>query len=200
MQKFLMALTTAAVLAAGSSTANAALIFGSEKFQIAQITPPGTGAGELLSGISSFTKLEFKTDGGFIDFAPYALNESLGLTSLDSLNLANFSFGSAAFGFFNADSGQDFVMGTSRSFEFLGTFSPGFGGYDPTYSRLTISFTQAGGAQTAISASATLASLERPGQISHTPEPTSLALFGTMCIPLALGAFRRRQKAAQAAL
>ena len=32
------------------------------------------------------------------------------------------------------------------------------------------------------------------------PEPTSLALFGTMCVPLALGAFRRRQKAAQAAL
>lgn len=201
MQKFLMALTTAALVSCANS-AEAAFIIGSQAFGVQAITPP-TGN---LATIPEFTNLTFVTEstGSTGSFMSVADNTSVGSAALTltPAGLASFSFGNPIYGTFTASSGNELVnSGGFRNLLLLGTFAPGtlFGGLEPTAAEFRIAFTQSGDT---ISATATLFSNQSsPSQTDTvTPEPATIAMFGTMCIPLALGAFRRRQKAAQAAV
>lgn len=217
MQKFLMALTTTAFLAI-SGTAEAALILGSQSFSLSGITGAGSGNvpnGAPLASITSFGGLTLTTSsglgansGGFDAFADGTL---FAVSPLDTANLLGFTFSNAAFGnltISDAATTSSTVFGqVTRSFFFLGTFTPGSffnpdpGNpvYDPTPVSFTITMNQSGTGGV-ISGSATLSAPPAFNDVVMTPEPASIAMFGTMLVPLALGAFRRRQKAAQAAL
>lgn len=204
MQKFLMALTTAAFLSTGAS-AQAALIMGSESFAVTGISPSGTS--ESLLSVSQFTGFTFMTLSGTGDFAAFPV-QLMNNSPLDTTSLNTFTFGNATFGTFTATIGAQTSafsdqIGEQRSFSFVGVFTPGtdpaFAGLTANDASLIISLTQAGGSGNAISASATLNAPPAFRDVT-TPEPASIAMFGTMLVPLALGAFRRRQKAAQAAL
>lgn len=204
MQKFLMALTLATSFSV-SGVAEAGLIMGSESFSIQNIQPDGFA--DALHTIGSFSNLEFVTTAGTGDFASFAGSVNLGNSPLNTAALSTFSFGNASFGTFVASSGAQTInffdqSGDIRAFRFLGTFTPGSGfsaSLTASPASLIITFNQSGGLGNAISASATLNAPPAFRDVT-TPEPTSIAMFGTMCIPLAIGAFRRRQKATQAAL
>ncbi|WLD11300.1 PEP-CTERM sorting domain-containing protein [Planctellipticum variicoloris] len=212
MQKFLMALTTAAFLSTGAS-AQAALIMGSIGFNSGAVSPLPTGAN--LTTFESFQfNMSSKEVDGMGDFAVYnvdpmdplapSTSETFLNVIVDVANLSGFQFTSADFGSFVASSGIQTVNdGAFRGFVFTGAFTPSgtglLAGKETTEANVSVIFLQAGQTGT-LNAAVTLQAPPTVRTDAVTPEPASIAMFGTMLVPLALGAFRRRQKAAQAAL
>lgn len=208
MHRFLMALTTAALVSSVNSADAALILTGSMGFDVTSIQP---STGSLL-GVQSLTFALSTNQTATNDFSPYVGQPAINFGTV-TLNLANaipIAFSDPGFGTF---SGSSFVRildsETDSIIRITGMFTPGpvgsslISGFDPGLVDFKISFNQGGngtvGSAILFSPSGTQG--ERPTNTGITnPEPTSIAMFGTMCVPLALGWYRRRQKAAQAAL
>ncbi len=205
MQKMIATLLVAAALSAGRP-AEAGLIMGSEAFSLTGVTNNYIPAGANLLNITSFNSFTLKTSSGnwtnALTSDPLGNTHSLGVSALDISTLNTFAFGDSVFGTFQANAAQQASSTNlgqlSRTFFFLGTFSPGTAFVDmsgdpfmDSPASFTLTFNQSGGATSEISGSATLnAPPNSTGFV--TPEPTTLAMFGSMCVPLALGWYRRR--------
>lgn len=205
MQKIMAALLLAAALSA-CRPAQAALIMGSEAFSLTGVTNNYVPAGANLLNITSFNSFTLKTSSGNWTNAlvsdPLGNTHSLGVSALDIGTLNTFAFGDSVFGTFQANAAQQASSSLfgqlSRTFFFLGTFTPGTAFVDMSSqpfmsspASFTLTFNQSGGATSEISGSATL---NAPPNVTNfaTPEPTTMAMFGSMCVPLALGWYRRR--------
>lgn len=200
MQKFLMALTTAVCFGFASPADASLILTGAMGFDVTNIQP---SAGSLLN-VSSFTFDLATNQTATNNFSPYIGNPAVSFGNV-SLNLASptpLTFSNAGFGTFAGTSFVQILNSSSDSIiQVTGTFTPGASSllvtYDPVLVDFKISFNQGGngtvGSAILFSPSGTRGELVNP-------EPASIAMFGTMLVPLAFGAFRRRQKAAQAAL
>lgn len=175
-------------------TSQAATIVGSQA--IGDFGSPVTDTGNILTATTfDFSgSLAAATTSRSGDFT--ALSGPLTLTfSQPVLNLSNpvgWTFSNPVLGTFVAQSVSLESIGTTQiGFYILGTFTPGSGlaSYDAGLASFSISFTQVGGPNTAISDSGTLTS---PPTV--TPEPTSMALAGFAGIGMAVGAWRRRRQ------
>jgi len=190
--KRILSIIAFVVAAAGIQVpVEAAFITGSQAF----ISTATTSASNTISD-TVFT-LNFATLTGGVnqtgDFGGEVASFTNILNVTNNVTAATFAFGNAAFGTFaiSAVNENSIVPGTSRTVNFSGTFTPGtdFGGaFDPTPASLTITINQA--SPGVLSASATLAAAA-PG----VPEPSTIVMLGTFCIPAAVGLLRRRRSA-----
>lgn len=183
-----------------STGAHAAAINGSQALSYTSLSANTTD----LSTVTSFNITLVNTTGGasqtgdFVGVASHILNAA----TLNTLSLSTFTFGSAAFGTFKANTGIEIAgPANTRTFYFSGELAtPGFvPGTDPGYAGVTsnsasvlLNFTQSGGAPNAISVSGTLNTpkIAPPG----VPEPASLAMAA---VPALLGLIALRKRAAK---
>jgi len=189
MKKFLIALAFLAV-ASLQTEAQAAFVIGNQAFvSTATVTvPPG---GTIAS--TKFT-MAFATLGGGTnqtgDFAVIPEVASFTNTLDTTLPLA-FVFGNAAFGFFTPAVvlNNSLIPGTSLTYAVSGSWVPGTDfAWKPgtvTPAKLTITINQTGAA---LSASATFATAA-----PSVPEPATIVMLGTFCVPVAFGWMRRRR-------
>jgi hypothetical protein len=143
----------------------------------------------LISTATIFNLQTLQTTGSNTgDFHTYAASGlALGSATLDLSNIAGFTFGSSTFGTFVATSLQVLPgSATSVNFYILGKFTPGsiFPStlQDPGTASFTLGFTQTGGANSAISASGTLAI--PPAQIVPEPGTLGALVFGFAALSL----------------
>lgn len=197
---FVGGLLAAASLSTG---AHAAQITGSQALNVTQlaITQSGAALSAVTSfavGLSTVTGPASQT-GDFGSVIALALNQA----TLDTTSLNNFTFGSLAFGTFQASTGMEIAQNPPnagfRQFYFSGTFTPGTTasgypvGVEVGPASFLISFTQVGGqAGTSISGSGTLNAppVPPPG----VPEPASLAMAA---LPALLGLIALRKRTAK---
>jgi hypothetical protein len=213
MQKFLMALTVAALVSCVNS-ADASMIVGSQWFSVTEVAgldQNGLSTTSLVD-MTTFTSLTLTTlntaDIGQFNSIP--IGTAITVPAFDLAHLTDFLFGTASVGTFDANSASTSLAtssqtsSASRTFFFLGDFAPGSvfaGAFQTGAASFSLTLMQTGGSTAPIGGLATLTSPPDPTVVDAvTPEPASIAMFGTMLVPLALGAFRRRQKAAQAAV
>lgn len=189
----------AAILVVMSAiTSQAATIVGSQA--IGDFGSPVTDTGNILTATTfDFSgSLAAATTSRSGDFT--ALSGALMLTFsqpvLDITNPAGWTFSNPVLGSFTAQSiSLESIGATQIGYYILGTFTPGSGlsSYEAGAASFSISFTQVGGRNGAISDSGTLTSPPTPPQ-TVTPEPTSTALAGFAGIGMAIGAWRRRRQ------
>jgi len=209
MQKLLVVALVAALGVVAGNKAQAALIIGSQAFNASGITSntgnvnsAGMFTFNLQTGVDAAGDYDTSFGGSPGDGIGASGLSVMGV-SLNAASLSTFAFNITGFGSFAAISGIDQPIGTgSRSFTFTGNFTPAAGGnlagFDVSESNLIITFNQAGGTNQVISASVTIQSPASIPTDLVTPEPTSIAMFGTMMLPLALGWYRRRSSAVAA--
>lgn len=186
------AMALAMTLFGSVSAAQAGMITGSQG--LAVLTSINAGGGNVATA-STFSNLNFTTTGAQSgDYLSVGPGITFAGVTLDINNLATFTFGNGTFGTFTADTivdgGFDAVTKT-RSFLITGEFDPGtlFPSLTTNTAVVSISFTQVGGSGQPISLSGTLIT---PAP-TPTPEPSTIVLLGTVCGPLAFGAYRRRR-------
>jgi hypothetical protein len=198
MKKFLLAIAVVAAAMGAGNVAQASFIFGSLDFNQTALVPSGTTQNLLTIGTfttDNYASGSTRTD----DFVSTPVGTPVTGLPLNTASLSTWGFSSASFGTFSALTGaqvfSSFIpgVGNIRSFVFSGTFTPGTlypgkSGYTNN-ATVVLSFTQAGGANHAISSSLTL------NVASAVPEPSTLALLGTLCGPLGLAWMRRRRTA-----
>lgn len=182
----LLAAATAAV--AAPQAASAATVIGS--FSAALI---GVGSSTSTIGadttFSNVTTIVSSASGGFSGI-PAGFSISLDPVTATVGSAINFG---SMFGGFTGAVNSVTLSANVVSFYALGTFSPSFGGYDAGDASVTFSFTQTGGADSAVSGSFSLASPP-----SGVPEP---ATWGMMIAGagMAGAAVRRRRSSAKVA-
>ena len=186
MRKAFLSIAFVAAVAGAQAPLQAAFITGSQAF----ISTATTSASNTISD-TVFT-LHFATlSGGINQKGDFAGEVASFVNILDTNAAATFAFGNAAFGTFTVSSVDvnSMIAGISRTVNLSGTFNPGtdFGGaFGPTPAGLTITINQA--SPGVLSASATLSA-------NAVPEPSTIVLLGTFCIPAAAGWLRRRRSA-----
>lgn len=152
-------------------------------------TPTLVGSTSITSATGfNFGSLVTTTsrDGGF---TAGATGLSVATSTFNPSAPTTFTLGNAVFGTFTGVTATQIAStATTRSYLITGTFAPGteFGGGTTQSASLSVSFTQNGGAGTAISDSATLT------VPSAVPEPASIALVGLGLAGVAGFSARRR--------
>ena len=159
--------------------------------QLYEVTP--------IAGDASKFTLEFDTlPGGTGDFAgvhPFSFTNTFDTTSDATLLAPVPTFGNGAtYGAFDANRvlANSNIGGISRVLAFRGTFTPTIPPFaagltaNPS-SSLTITINQTG---SAVSGFAILD--------ARVPEPASIVLLGTFCVPVALGLWMRHRRLSQA--
>lgn len=186
MKRILLTIAFAAAAAGFQAPVEAAFISGNQAFiSTATTSAPGNNVDN-----TTFT-FDFSTLSGGVNQTGDFLGESASFINiLDTTTAAAFVFGNAAFGTFTVTTVNVNTLnsGVARTLNFTGTYTPGtdFGGaFDPTVATLSITINQA--SPGVLSASATLATG------ADVPEPSTIVLLGTFCIPAAVGLLRRRR-------
>jgi hypothetical protein len=193
MKRFFSIIALVVAAAGVQAPAEAAFINGNQAFiSTATTSAPGNNVN------NNTFNFNFSTLSGGINQTGDFFGEMASFTNiLDTTNnttAATFVFGNAAFGTFTvsgvAGVNQNTLNpGVARVLNFTGTYTPGtdFGGaFDPTPATLSITINQA--SPGVLSASATLAT-----SATSVPEPSTIIMLGTLCIPAAVGLLRRRR-------
>lgn len=172
----------AVLITTAFSNAQAAQIDGS----IALAADRAEVNGPSLVESDVFTAINLGAFGGLDDFSAVPDNIDVGSSVLDLNNLLGYTLSGADFGDWVTTAGEFAFIGSNvLGVTLEGTFTPAFGGYDPTPGVLVISLTQAG---SSYSWSATLDTTpDAPGEV---PEPYSAALVAGGLV--AVGVLRRK--------
>lgn len=181
--RVLTLLASAALAVVAPTVASAATVVGSLSAALIGVTSstPLIGSGSTFS--NGFTIVS--STGGDFSVIPAGFNISLDSLTASVGSLVSFSSG---FGSFSGSVQTVTLAPNVVSFYALGSFVPTFGGYDAGPASITFSFTQTGGANSAISGSFSLASPP-----SGVPEP---ATWGMMIAGAGMaGAAVRRRRA-----
>lgn len=201
-----------ALVLASSSGAFAGQIFGSESLNAGPwqagtspvgFTPTGANTFDITSA-DFFQTTKFSNNFGFFDYSVDSTGNIPGPWLIDvsgGLGVSTLTIGSLGWGTFSGTLGLDHVdfSGHSVTLGYSGTFSPGsnqtctFNGVSACTTNTAtfeIVLGQTGGAGHAISASETL---DTPAvSLTDTPEPATMALFGSALV--GFGLLRRRRK------
>jgi hypothetical protein len=133
-----------------------------------------------LATTTVFSNVVLTTGGATGDYTSVTPGTNVGTVSLDTTNLAAFTFGDSSFGTFTATSGSELVSpALTRTFYITGNFTPGslFSSTLTTNTAsILISLNQTGGANTVIGWTSTFntPAVAPPG----VPEPASMSLTG----------------------
>ena len=149
-----------------------------------------------LATTTVFSNVTLTSGGSTGDYTAVAAGTNLGTVSLDTGNLAGFTFGNSSFGTFTATSGMEesSPVGT-RTFFITGNFVPGSqfsSSLTGNTASITISLNQTGGAGTVIGWASTF----NTPSLAAVPEPASMSLtgIGLSLIGLFLGYRKRSEK------
>jgi hypothetical protein len=174
-------LTLAALVAVGfasGSTAQATVMEGSQSFTWFGTTVNGVSNGGITTANSTIVLSPAVVNGSTGDFSGYTpvfpTFTSIDPISINTINLANFSMGSVDLGYFTTNTFTDVIGTNTRTFTFLGAWTPGtnglFAGKTPNPdAQMLIQLNQVGGPGTSTSGGATL-------NFATVPEPGSLTL------------------------
>jgi hypothetical protein len=179
----------------GNRVLQAGLVNGSQQLNMTSIVPDGTTGS--LSSLEPFT-ISFSTTATQTgDFSGFPAALALDALVVNAGSNVGLNFGNAAFGTFTATSGTDSIGVNTRTFDFLGTFTPGtdahwLGFSGVSQAELIISLNQAGGANQSIGGGATLFAFGREVP-QGTPEPGTFAIMLGLGTVLGFGSFRRRR-------